>query len=453
MAASVSLPTSYSARHIPCIRLPFVFSGNTLIARLTEAFASHGDVIEVRGLPLKMFCLRHPDHLKQIYAYEKTAISKHPSLLPRVKWVMRTGSFVHPGGDEWRRKRQMMQPIFARTPCLGFAEAVAPATHLIIDRWAEIAAKGQPVDIGVELGLLITDLVFKSLFGEDLGDRLPDVSEDTNWILRSLADMTPLWLPLPKNFRFRRVASNLQRLMRAIIDKRLAHPTGGKDVLSYLLQTADKQTGRTWDADEIQDEMFSIYFGASIMRIGLIWIFYLLGQHPHAYRQLKEEVDTVLQGRTPTAEDLSLLKQPEMVFNEATRLYPPVWGYPRFTLEDLEIDGFHFPSRSLLLPLGYFAHRHPDFWENPEAFDPERFAPEQKGKVHPFAHYPFGGGPRMCLGRNLGPVMMQLIVVMVVQKYGLQYRPRVPGEPVADFGFELGPRDPVMMTIHRTDRS
>jgi cytochrome P450 len=443
---------SEPARGIPRIRLPFILSGNALVSRLVKAFPEHGEVIEVKGLPLRLFCLRHPDHLKQIYTYEKTSISKHPGLLPRVKWVMRAGSFVHPGGDEWRRKRQMTQPLFARAPCQTFAAGTVPAMRAGLERWDEIATKGQPVDIGRELGLLTIDVVFKTLFSEDLGPRLEEVYEQTNWILNSFVDMSPLWLPLPKNFRFRRVARGLQALMREMIERRLRCPTppgGHHDVLSYLLETPDKQSGQTWGADEVQDELFSIYFGASIMRIGLIWVFYLLAQHPAAYRRLKEEIDTVLGDRPPKVEDLGRMHQPEMVFNETTRLYPPVWGYPRYTVEDLDIDGYHFPAGSLLLPLGYFAHRHPVFWDNPEAFDPERFSPARRAKIHPFAHYPFGGGPRMCLGRNLGPLVMQLMTVAIVQRYSLQFRPTFPGEPVPNFGFELSPRDPVMMTIHR----
>ncbi|HEX5271595.1 MAG TPA: hypothetical protein VFW33_13955, partial [Gemmataceae bacterium] len=109
---SVSLsPPATGARPIPQVRLPLFASGNTLIARLTTAFPERGDVVELTGVPLKVFCLRHPEHLKKIYAYEKTAISKHPRLLPRVNWVMRTGTFVHPGGDDWKRKRQLTAPL------------------------------------------------------------------------------------------------------------------------------------------------------------------------------------------------------------------------------------------------------------------------------------------------------------------------------------------------------
>jgi cytochrome P450 len=445
MTSSATTP-----RRIPQIRfLPFRFTGNALVARLTEAFPRDGEVIEVVGLPLRVYCLRHPDHLKQIYAYEKTAVSKHPHLLPRVKWVMRNGSFVHPGGDEWKRKRQFTQRLFTRGLSLGFAAAVVPPTRLMLDRWDAFADGKQPVDVGREFGLLITDVIFKAFFSTDLGGRLEEVSQQTNWILSTFADLSPPWVPLPKNFRFRRVARSLQQLMREVIDRRLRDPGAGKDMISYLLETPDEQTGQKWDAEEIQDELFSIYFGASIMRIGLIWLFYLLAQHPHAYRRLKEEVDSVLGGRPPTVEDLGRLHQPGMVFDETTRLYPPVWGFPRYSAEDLDIDGYHFPAGSLLLPLGYFAHRHPDFWDNPEAFDPERFAPDRQTKIHPFAHYPFGNGPRKCLGRNLAPLVMQLIVVAIVQRYSFQFRPSYPGDPVADFGFELGPRDKMMMTIHR----
>jgi cytochrome P450 len=238
-------------------------------------------------------------------------------------------------------------------------------------------------------------------------------------------------------------------MMTDMAERRRGSADRPSDLLSVLLETPDKEAGRKWTVEEVTDEMLSLYFGASIMKIALVWMFYLLSTHPAVARRLDGEVRTVLGGRMPTPEDLAHLPYAEMVFQEATRLFPPVWGYPRYAAEAVEIEGYRFPRKSLLLPVGYFAHRHPEFWENPEGFDPERFTPERAKRLHPFAHYPFGGGPRMCLGRNLAPLICQLILVTVVQRYALHFAPQYPGDPVPEFAFELGPRDRLLMTVHR----
>jgi cytochrome P450 len=213
------------------------------------------------------------------------------------------------------------------------------------------------------------------------------------------------------------------------------------------MMTPDPQTGETWCLQDVQDEMFSLYFGASIMKVALGWMCYLLSLHPHVCARLQAEVGAVLGERAPAPADLERLPYAEMVFQETLRLYPPVWAYPRYADREVRIGPFSFPARSVLLPIGYFAHRHPAFWTDPEVFDPERFAPERIGRLHPFAHYPFGGGPRMCLGRNLAPIVCKLLLVMLVQRFSFTFAPRVPGEPLLDFGFELGARGGTWMIL------
>ena len=442
-------PAVAPVKAVPKLRVAFYDSYSALIARLAQAFPEKGDVLQLSGIPFRVFCFRHPEHIKQIYTDKTFGSNKLPSLLPRVRWIMGEGSFIHPGGPGWKRRRYLLQPALTHQSSLKFASAGPGVAERVLARWQDCADTGRPVDLHRELGYLIFAATFQSLFSEDVWGEIEEVYEQTHFLLQAFGERVPLWLPTPRNFRFRRVARRMQQRVRAMVERRIHAAERPDDLLTLMLTTPDKETGQTWAPQEVQDEVFSLYFGASIVRVGLSWVFFLLSLHPAVRRTLEQEVDGVLQGRPPTVHDLPRLRYTDMVFQETVRLYPPVWGYPRYTAEPVEIGGYHFPRKSLLLPVGYFAHRHPDFWDNPEGFDPERFAPERVSRIHPFAHYPFGGGPRMCLGRNLAPPICQLVIASIVQRYELRLAPRFPGDPLPHFGFELGPRDRLMMTVHR----
>lgn len=432
------------ASAIPKVRLPLFSSYSTLLARLAEGFRLHGDIVRLTGIPVRVFCFRHPEHIKQVYTHKTIGATKLPRMLPRVQWIMGRGSFIHPGGEDWKRRRHLLQGGLTRAASMELARGVPAATRKALERLRKTSLTGEPVDIHRQMGLLVVDATLQALFSADVGDRLEPIYEQTQFLLESFTSRAPVPFPTLGNFRFRRIARKLQGFMRDLIDKRLQSSEKPPDLLT-LLTAPDKQTGQAWPIQDVQDEMFSLYFGASIMKIALAWICYLLSLHPHVFGKLQSEVNDLLKGRTPTPEDLDRLPYVDMVFQEATRLYPPVWGYPRYASEEVQIGGHMFPARSLLLPIGYFAHRHPAFWDNPEVFDPERFHPERAAKIHPFAHYPFGGGPRMCLGRNLAPIICQLILVMLVQEFTFTFAPRFPGDPILDFGFELAARGGIWM--------
>ena len=219
-------------------------------------------------------------------------------MLPRVQWIMGRGSFIHPGGDDWKRRRHLLQGGLTRAASIELARCVPAATHKALERLHESALKGEPVDIHRQMGLLIVDVTLQSLFSADVGDRLESIYEQTQFLLESFTSRLPVPLPTVGNYRFRRVARKLQGFMRKLIDQRLQSSEKPPDLLT-LLMAADKQTGQSWPVQDVQDEMFSFYFGASIMKIGLAWICYLLSQHPHVYSKLHSEVNEVLKGRAP----------------------------------------------------------------------------------------------------------------------------------------------------------
>jgi cytochrome P450 len=234
--------------------------------------------------------------------------------------------------------------------------------------------------------------------------------------------------------------------MASLVAERRKDPDRAPDLLSVLLQ-AEREQG--WTESEIVGEIFSVYFGAAVVATTLAWSLYMLGSHPDAQQQVIDEVRDVLNGRPPTTADLQNLVYTRAAILETVRLFPPSWGYPRYCKEGMEIDGYEIPPESMVIPMVYFTHRHPDYWESPEEFRPERFVGESAKQIHQFAHLPFGAGARICLGAQLAPMMITMVVAGVFQQLRLEYRPRFDGDPIADFGFEIHPQDQILVNARR----
>jgi len=206
-----------------------------------------------------------------------------------------------------------------------------------------------------------------------------------------------------------------------------AEDTG--DLLSMLLRARDDDTGEGMTDLQLRDEIMTLLLaGHETTAIAMSWTFYLLSRHPWALQRVEEEVAAVLQGRVPTAEDLPNLRYCRMVIEEAMRLYPSVWAIPRQSVDEDVISGYHIPAQSTVLIIPYITHRNRRYWKEPERFDPERFSPDQSAGRPKYAYFPFGGGPRLCLGMHFAIMEAQVALAMVTQRYRLRL---VPGHPVA----------------------
>jgi cytochrome P450 len=431
---------------IPSVRASLLKFYSSLPFILEDGFRNLGDIVEVKGAPIRFFCFRHPDHIQQIYTQEPTRLAKNPDLMPRVRFVMGEGSFIHAGGDGWKRKRRAIGPTFSETQNVPrLLEAVGRSVDQTVAGWRTFEARRSPFDLLHECRMLITRFTLSSFFSEET-DVTP-IANDTHTLVSGFIDIMPLTIPTPNNIRFRQAAVRLQKVMGSIIAKHRTQSPQPADFVSHLLNSPEPATGERWPDDEIRGEMLSVYFGAGTMAVAVAWTLYMLSQHAEARAVVEREVDA-LEGQPSAAADLPRLPYLSLVFKETMRLCPPVWAYPRYANEPVEIGGFRIPAKSIFLPIAYFAHRHPDFWTDPEGFDPGRFD-RPESKIHPFAYYPFGGGPRMCLGAYLAPLVCQLMVARLVQTYSIDLAPQFLTDRHIDFGFELSPKDKLMATIRR----
>ncbi len=240
----------------------------------------------------------------------------------------------------------------------------------------------------------------------------------------------------------------LDKTVYGIIDARLQSGEDKGDLLSMLLHARDEETGEGMNRKQLRDEVATFLgAGTETTAVMLAWVWYVLSTHLEVDYKLHAELAEVLSGRIPTVEDLPKLKYTRMVIDETLRLYPPAWANSRTALGDDEVGGYHIPAKSLVAMSPYVTQRDPASWEKPEGFDPERFTPERSAGRPRYAYFPFGGGPRLCIGSEFALMEAQLVIATIAQQYRLRL---VPGHPVEPCPlFTLRPRHGVLMTLHQ----
>jgi cytochrome P450 len=226
--------------------------------------------------------------------------------------------------------------------------------------------------------------------------------------------------------RFNRARARLDGVVYRIIDERRRGGEDRGDLLSMLLLAEDEEGDRQGMSNEqVRDEAMTLFLAGHETTANLLaWTWYLLARNPEAERRLHAEIDAVLEdGRAPTVDDLPRLRYAEMVVSEVMRLYPPAWAVGRRAVADHEAGGYHVPAGSLILVSQYVAHRDPRFWPDPERFDPERWTPEARGQRPQFAYFPFGGGPRRCVGEAFAWMEATLILATLAARGRMRLAP------------------------------
>jgi cytochrome P450 len=304
-----------------------------------------------------------------------------------------------------------------------------------------------------EMMAVTLDMVSQTMFSANiLNDQAtigPDaVNVTIDYAFKKLQNpfSAPLSWPTPRNRRFRKVVAGLDELMyRLIRERRAGQPKN--DLLDMLLDAQDEDTGQKMTDKELRDEILTMLAaGHETTGISLTWTLYLLSQYPEIVRRLQQEIDTVLGGRVPSMADLPSLPYALQVFEEAMRLYPVALLIPRRMSQAASLGGYDLPAGSRILVSLYNLHYHPDFWPQPEVYNPDRFTPEAKKKQHRYAYMPFGAGQHICIGNNLALMIGQLLMTLIYQRYDVKH---AEGHKVENFAtLTLRPRHGMLMTLH-----
>jgi cytochrome P450 len=428
--------------------LPGIRRDNVLA--FLDAWRGYGDTVRLRG-PLTLYLLAHPDAVKHVLQDNAANYPRPPFVRDRLQAIV-GGGLVGAEGAGWVRSRKMAQPAFRRHNLEAYGGRFVEATTEVLDSWAQYADSGRPLDAEAEMIRVSLANLAASLFQADwrrdldrAGPAVRDILAFANSALTSVVDTARL--PLPSTRRFERRLAVLDSILYPLIAERRRSP-GGQDLVSMLLEVVDEETGTGLTDKQVRDETISFFIaGHATIASALTWTWYLLSTHPACWRRLRAEVDEVLGGRPPAVADLPRLAYTTMVTQEAMRLYPPIYLVLRRATADDEVGGYRIPAGANIALCPYVTHRHPGFWDNPEGFEPERFAPEAARRRHRMAFFPFSGGPRRCIGEGFAMLQLPLVVAMVAQRYRLSLVPSRPAEVEA--AVALRPRVPMLLRVDR----
>ena len=425
---------------------------------LTALLALHtryGDIVRLPVFPRPFYLARRPDMVQHILRDQAARYRKG-------KWFEAIAAVQGEGllaseGDLWRRQRRLAQPVFRQRHVQGFYDIIIDEAQDLAHGWRQAAQSGKATPVSAWLHRLAFRVVGRALLGlhpealDPLARQLEAIAPPLMHHLVSgglRAPRLPDWLPTPRARRFRRALRAYHDITQHMVDLRRRtlspDPEADPDLLSRLIRASDATTGLTPKA--LRDNVITfIGAGVETSATALSWAFYLLAKHPEANRRLQTEIDARLRGRAPQPDDLAALPYSRMILDETLRLYPPSAVIPRQANAADDIGGYYAPKHAIVLLSPYATHRHAALWPDPERFDPERFTPARLSQQHRFAYFPFGAGPRACIGKSMALFEMQLTLVTLAQRYTLQLLPERPVTPA--LGVTLQPRGGLWMTV------
>lgn len=329
-------------------------------------------------------------------------------------------------GDFWRKQRRMAQPAFHKERLNAMVNAMVNCTNEYMDKLE--AKRGKVVDLSKEMSHITLHIVATSLFSSNVEDVVDTVALEMD-IAQELAIerisnpfKLPVWIPTPGNLKEKKSIARLDKVMMDIIEKRRNDPNKYDDLLQMLMEVKDEDTGEQMSDRQLRDECMTIFLaGHETTALALTWLWYTLDQNPAEIDKLRAEAEAVLQGNNPQVDDVMKLEYTRMAIDEGMRLYPPAWAIGRRAVEDDEMGGYRIPKGyNLIIPV-YHIHHNPEIWDNAERFIPERFRKGNLKEKHRFAYFPFGGGPRLCIGNNFALMEMQIVVAMMITRFRFKH--------------------------------
>jgi cytochrome P450 len=396
-----------------------------------DAARRYGEVSYFKIGPRRGFLITNPADIRHVLQDNARNYRKSP-LYEKLRVVLGNGLLTSEG-EFWLRQRRIAQPAFHRQRIAALAGVMAAAAREAAAHWEMVASAGRPVDIDEEMMRLTRTVVLRTLLGADLGPFSDTVDDAWRVLNEHIAESfwslgLTGWWPSARKRRFQEARRVMRGAVDHVIAERRRNPSDSPDLLSMLMTARDEDTGETMTDEQLRVEVTTFLLaGQETTSLALTWIWYLLSQHPAAQQRLETEVDAALDGRPPEYNDLANLPYARMVIDEAMRLYPPAWGFSRQAIGDDRIGGFNLPGGFLVFVVPYVLHRLPAFWNNPDAFDPERFTPERAADRPKFVYLPFGAGPRQCIGNQFALIEAHLVVATLAQRYRLHL---VPGHRV-----------------------
>ena len=406
--------------------------------------AEFGDIFYYRAAWLHVYFLNHPDLIEEVLVRNPRNFLKD-RVIRNSRWFFGEGLLTNEG-DSWLRQRRLSQPAFHRERVSSYANIMTSYAQQMLAQWQE----GETLDIHQEMMRLTLQIVVRALFKVE-AEETAEISSALNLIMSNTTGIRILlppiarYLPTPRMISFRRAVARMDNTVYSIIAQHRANKVDSGDLLSMLMAARDEDGSRMSD-QQLRDEVLTFLIaGHETTALTLTWTWHLLAQHPEVERKLHQELDHVLGGRVPEFSDLPALTYTERVIKESMRLYPPAWSLARTVISDFDLRGYHIPAGANVVMSQWIMHRNPAYFPEPTKFDPDRWSPEKAQKLPRFAYFPFGGGPRQCIGSSFAMMEATLLLATIAQRFRLRAVPDHPVVPIPSF--TLRPKYGLRMTL------
>jgi cytochrome P450 len=419
---------------------------------LTRCARDYGDMVALRFGPHKLLLVSDPRLIEEVLAAKSGLFIKHFAL--RLTPILLGRGLLTSEGDFWMRQRRLVQPAFRHDRVAAYGAVMSRCAEQMLDSWQP----GQTRDILADMLGLTLRIAAWTLFGAEAGSETSAVSEAMRVLQESFVGrfgallLLPTWVPLPSHVRAWRAVRQLDDIVYGFIRQR--RRLGGEergDLLSLLLEARDADDGRGMSDRQLRDEIMTLFLaGHETTALGLSWAWYLLARHPQVEERLAAEAIRVLGGRPPAVEDVPQLTYTGQVVREVLRLYPPAHVIGREAVRDCVVGGWPVRRGTSLIFSTWVVQRDPRFFEEPEAFRPERWGNDLARRLPRYAYFPFGGGPRRCVGEAFAMQEMVLVLAAVARRYRFTL---VPGlEVVPRPQFTLRPEPGISAVLAGRDR-
>ena len=402
--------------------------GKDLIGFLTRCARDYGDIVALRLFNMPAFLLNNPDLIEYVLVTNQRNFIKHSFFWRHVTAVFGNGLLTSEG-DFWLRERRLCQPAFHRDQVAAYGAVMVDFTERAVAEWRD----GDVRDVHQDMMRLTSRIAAQTLLGADVASDVDQVEPALDTVIEQIAVRFkrpfafPDAVPTPGNLRYRKAVNRLNDLIYKVIRERRAATSRSDDLLSLLLHAQDSDGTRMTD-QQLRDEAITLFLaGHETTALALSWTWYLLSQHPEVETKLWAELAAVLGGRAPSVADLARLRYTEMVVMESLRLYPPAYVMGREAVNDCEIGGYPVRRGSTVFVSQWLMHHDARYFENPDAFIPERWADGLAKRLPKYAYFPFGGGPRMYIGSNFAAIEATLLLATIAQRFRLTL---VPGHPI-----------------------
>lgn len=404
-----------------------------------DQWRAQGDLPHLRMGRHRLLLVVHPEHVREVLVTRRKELEKQQSWELSRNLLLGDG-LIASNGTLWKRQRRLMSTFFTPRSIESYYPVMLAEAEETARRWDVAARSGQPIEMMDEMMRVAASVILRSMFGADVDDeRLRSLQYDVERMIKftTRREMLPIKLPLrapmPSHRAYREAHARVHAFIREVTARRRSTPQSRwpDDLLSKLMKARDPETGEAMSDLLVHDESLGIFIaGHETTARTMSFLWYELHKNPHVAERLRSELDTVLPvDQPPSLEHIKQLGYAMRTIKEVLRLYPPSPHQPRDAHTDQILGGQRVEAGTYVMVFPYATHRHPEFWDRPERFDPDRFLPEREEGRHPYAYYPFGAGQRICLGNSFAMLEAHILTALLAHRFTADlvrgHRPRI----------------------------